>query len=219
MIVSVDDLLAFLNFHLGISTDGSPRPPFTRMFLPSVPLPGWSPLEKGATCGWKDFGAGWAGQNANFPDCAFITRINVERGIAFVIAARSVNADATFPIMEHLFGDLMPELVRLNVPTLLREEEWARVDQSRYVGSFRNAAQGVRIESTPAALQLAVQNAGPEQSATVVTRRLRPADHDIFFTQPVDREVFPFLQFLAPANGGPPQFVWNGRSLWRVASD
>lgn len=216
--VSLDDLMAFLRFHLGMSTGELSDPPFTKMFEPSAPLPGWSPLEKGATCGWKDFGAGWAGQNANFPESAFLTRINVERGIAFVVAARAVNADATFPIMEHLFGELIPELVRLNMPALLRQQEWALVDQSRYIGNYRNAAQDIRIEATPGALQLTIQNARLEEPASLVARKLRPADHDIFFTQPLDRDVFPFIQFLRPADGGSPEFVWNGRNLWRVAS-
>ncbi len=219
MMVSLDDLMAFLRFHLGINAGEPANPPFTKMFAPSAPLPGWSPLEKGATCGWKDFGAGWAGQNANFPEYAFLTRIHLERGIAFVVAARAANADATFPIMERLFGDLIPELVRLDMPTLLRQQEWAHVDQRRYIGSYRNAAQGIRIEATPGALQLAVQNVDREQSASFVTRKLRPADNDIFFTQPMDREGFSFIQFLRPADGGPSEFVWNGRNLWRHASD
>lgn len=219
MMVSLDDLMAFLGFHLGMSTGELPEPPFTKMFAPSAPLPGWSPLEKGSTCGWKDFGSGWAGQNASFPESAFLTRINVERGIAFVVAARAASADATFPIMEHLFGDVIPELARLSMPKLLRQQDWARVDQSRYIGNYRNAAQGIRIEATSAALQLAVQNAGAGQSAPFVTRKLRPADHDIFFTEPMDRESFPFIQFVRPRDSGPARFVWNGRNLWRHASD
>jgi CubicO group peptidase (beta-lactamase class C family) len=217
MIVSLDDLMTFLRFHLGANAAGRAEPPFMQMFEPSAPLPGWSPLEKGATRGWKDFGGGWAGQNASFPASAFLTRINVTRGIAFVVAARAANADATFPIMEHLFGDVIPELARLSMPKLLRQQDWARVDQSRYIGCYRNAAQGIRIEATPAALQLAVNGAGAESSASPVTRRLRAADQDIFFTEPMDRGDFPFIQFLRHPPSGPAGFVWNGRSLWRLA--
>ena len=222
MLLSFDELMALLRHYLALdprpaSRTVGPEVPCAAMFQCVASLPGWSPIEKGAAIGWKYYGVGWFGHNANFPGGTVLIRLHSGQRRAIVVAVKATNVDAAFPILDGVFGDVLPSLVTLNLPTLLTTEQWQSVDSSRFTGIYANRSQTVSIESRQGMLHVILQQAprGASDAAPCISKRLRPAAESIFFPEPGQLETLPFIQFVRPEGAGQFQYIWNGRHVWR----
>lgn len=181
-----------------------------------IPLPGWNPIERGIRLGWKWYGCGWFGHNSVWPRAALMVRIQPRRGIAIAVAARDHPAGA---IAARLFGALLPEFAGARLPKLLDGVD-AALDPTCYTGVYGNRAMAVSVTAQgPSSLELsATSRRGGASARPIVRAALRRAQDDVFFTQPLDGERFPFVQFIAP-RAGRFQYLWNGRCVWRRVRD
>ena len=207
--------LSFLELHLqaGKASDCSPDPGQSLASLQArlVPLPGWSPAEQAAGIGWKYYGEGWFGHNANLTTSSALLRFNPRGGIAIVLSA---GADAAFSALAGLFGAALPELINLKIPRFLNPAERGAVRLERYVGSYAHASQRIEVAAAPKgglSLQLQAQKGGLPASPL----RFRPAQQNVFFCESTSMPELAFIQFLPLKRLDLFDYLWNGKQLWR----
>jgi hypothetical protein len=214
--LSVEDLLKFLRRSIGCAEQW-PSDAATGTPDGIVPLPGWNALECGVYLGWKHHGAGWFGHSSALPGASAMVRVLPRHKIALVIASRHHPAAI---VAARLFGRLLPELVRFEIPRPLSRDELLRVPFNRYAGRYRSAARAVSIRSSRHGLELGAV-CGPTRRGADRPRSaratLRAAARHVFFTNPPGIAEFPFVQFIAP-EGGAFAYLWNGRFVLRRAA-
>ncbi len=212
--ISTSDMLKFLQHHL---TGADPwcfgRANPAELTAQTLALPGWSPLECGTRLGWKHYGLGWYGHNSVLPRAPALVRCHTDHRIAFVVAATEHSPAS---ITGALFGPLLPQFVPLQMPKLLSEAQAACLDTTPYVGVYQNAAATLSIVRTDSgALQLRAYrfDGGATRPSPFLESRLRPARDHLFFLQPAEPRLLPFIQFVCPGSVSF-QYLWNGTSVW-----
>jgi len=204
--VRVEAMLAFIEKHAreALHEDAS-----------VTKLPGWHSSETGIRFGWKCYEGGWIGHNSELSAAAAAVRVHPRERIAIVVESGADAAPA--PILVAMFGRLLPELMRVRFPPLLKASECAGLDAGRYVGQYENEVLRIAItRSTDAVLELRAHrrcNNVVEHSPFVVTP-LRPTRDGIFYLLPHSVHFAPFVQFIGDT-GREFRFLWNGQSVWR----
>jgi Beta-lactamase len=200
--VPVEHLLKFLESHSRGALDAHAS--MTR-------LPGWNSSELGICRGWKCYESGWIGHNSEAPGPAAALRVHAKERIAIVVESGD---QAAAPILAAMFGRLLPDLVRIRIPSRLNTPP---ADTDRYVGKYESEALRVTIfRSDDAALELRAQRriAGLVEETPFLVTPLRAAQDEVFFPQPSSAHLAPLVQFIG-ADGNRFRFLWNGKSIWR----
>ncbi len=173
---------------------------------PIMPLPGWHPLERGVSLGWKYAGAGWFGHQSAWPGASSYLRVHPERGLALAVVA---SAQAAALVALRVFGARLAELF----------ESQARPpgagSASDVSGAYEQAARVVAIAATPRGLHAeawerdehGVRRGVPARAALVPVR-------GVLFARPA-REHLPFVEPVPGGNGA--RWLWNGRCVLRRA--
>ena len=177
-----------------------------------VSLPGWSPSEQGACLGWKYYGAGWFGHNANLPESSTLLRFNCEHHIALVIDASD---NAAFMVLAGLFGTALPEFANLRPPRLLNADECAAASLERYVGTYVQAQSILRVDTTSKRQLLLIIDTPDRRESRA--RLLRAAEGNLFIFEPRDSTDFACVQFVKATEAGTFEYLWNGKQIWRRA--
>jgi CubicO group peptidase (beta-lactamase class C family) len=214
--------LAFLERHLrpGDETNHEAAPESERcsslVGLPSlltqrIKMPGWSPAEQAACIGWKYYGAGWYGHNANMTSCSALLRFNPREGTALAMAGAG---DTTFLMLAGVFGTLLPELANLRIPRLLVSGAEELFESAPYVGRFSRARTHIEV-ATASQRRLSFTFGTTDSEHAPIHGRLRRAENEVFFPDSrVDYEL-PFLQFVRSKHSPGFDYLWNGKQLWR----
>lgn len=209
--LSSRDLMQLLQFHL--STSPAARA-CASLRVDPVGYPGWCPTNRGAACGWNDYGDGWFGHNSVIHNQSSIVRLNPRKQAAISIASRTVHG---YTVLGALFGNTLPEFrLFMPRPKILADDDLRRLLVEPYLGTFENSAIRLSIERGPNArlpLKLRAYDKRGAPRKPLLLRNLRPAEDGVFFTAPAHRQFF-FVQFVAqPAQNNPPM-IWNGSQLW-----
>ena len=174
---------------------------------PVTPLPGWHPLERGVSLGWKYAGAGWFGHQSVWPGASSYLRVQPRRKLALAVVAREQPAAL---VAIALFGSRFPELFeeRSRLPTAEQSPD------NTGAGCYEQAARVVAVTSTPRGLCAEVWERddhgvrrGPPTRASLVPLR------GVLFAQPAS-ELLPYAQHVTGANGA--AWLWNGRWVLRA---
>ncbi|WP_313917196.1 serine hydrolase domain-containing protein [Tahibacter sp.] len=177
-------------------------------------LPGWHPTERSIWRGWKCYGDGWLGHNANLSDRSAMLRINPGEQLAIVVSASEANG-AVFAA-SGVFGDLLPEFRNLRPPRLLKADEVAGLSVHDHVGRYVQARTAVDVTlDAQGVLQLQV---GERDQETGPASRLRAADRGVFVAESRGNPEFQFVQFIAHDASSGSAYLWNGRQIWRRES-
>ena len=200
--LTIANWLLFLETHLGSHASLRAEP---------VPLPGWNPTEQAACSGWKSYGEGWFGHNADLPESSALLRFNPEREVAIVVAAPGHGA---FFALAALFGALLPEFANLRPPRLLKPQECAQLELDSYAGAYARARDTIEIDVS-ACRALSFARRGLRLEREIAPRPLRAADHSLFIPEPRDIPEFAFVQFIASGEAQGFDYLWNGKQLWR----
>lgn len=178
-----------------------------------IKLPGWHPTERSIWRGWKHYGGGWLGHNANLADRSAMLRINASEQLGIFISARESNG-AVYAA-SGVFADLLPEFGNLRPPRLLSPEDASALDLSEHVGRYVQARAVVEISmDEDRALRLTVVERAPDAVASPA-RRLRPTKGDVFLAESAGDGEFLFVQFVANGASSASSYLWNGRQVWR----
>jgi hypothetical protein len=179
----------------------------------AIKLPGWHPTERSIWRGWKHYGDGWLGHNANLADRSAILRINASKRLGIVIAAGDPNG-AIYAALG-VFSDLLPEFRNLRPPRLLKPEETSALDLREHVGEYVQARAVVDITMDESrTLRMSVLRRAPDAVASPA-RCLRPAEGGVFLAESGGDSEFPFVQFIASETSSASAYLWNGRQIWR----
>jgi CubicO group peptidase (beta-lactamase class C family) len=208
------DLLRFLQYQIcGLNRTslgrGNPGALESEVFA----LPGWSPRECGTRLSWKHYGSGWFGHNSVHPGAPALLRVHPRHRIGFIVACTHHSPTS---VATAVFGNDLPEFVSLHMPKLLTAAESSGKGVSQYLGLYQKAAAAIHITGTTiTSLELRVHRRDGEATDTqpFITARLRPARDNIFFVQPADAQLVPFVQFVEPVEGSF-NYLWNGTALW-----
>lgn len=174
-------------------------------------LPGWHPNEQAVRRGWKCYGDGWFGHNANLSDRSALLRVNPLERLAIVISANDPNG-AVFAA-SGVFGDLLPEFRNLRPPRLLKADEAAVLDVHAHVGRYVQARTTVEVtQDEQGALHLVV---GERDGVAPPGSRLRAAHGGVFIAESRGNPEFQFVQFIDADASGASAFLWNGKQVWR----
>ncbi len=177
-------------------------------------LPGWHPTERSICRGWKCYGDGWLGHNANLSDRSAMLRIDPGEQLAIVVSASEANG-AVFAA-SGVFGDLLPEFRNLRPPRLLKADEAAGLSLHDHAGRYVQARTTVDVTlDAQGALQLQV---GEREREAAPPSRLRAADRGVFLAESRGNPEFQFVQFIADAGSSRSAYLWNGRQIWRRES-
>lgn len=179
----------------------------------AIELPGWHPTERSIWRGWKHYGDGWLGHNANLADRSAILRINASERLGIIIATSEPNGAMYAAV--GVFADLLPEFRNLRLPQLLKPEEASTLDLQEHVGKYVQAGAVVEITMDEnRMLRLSVLRRAPDV-VTSPARRLRPAEGGVFLAEPGGDSEFLFVQFIANQTSSASAYLWNGRQIWR----
>ena len=173
--VPIETMLGFLEEYARAAIDQ--RVPMTKG-------PGWHSSEIGVRGGWKCYEGGWVGHNSEAPAPAAAVRVHPERHIAIVIDA---GEQAPAPILAAMFGRVLPELVRIRIPSLLNASACAALATGDYVGRYESEAVSIAItRPNDAALELRAHHrrAGIVEQVPFIVTPLRAAQDDIFYPLP-----------------------------------
>jgi hypothetical protein len=173
-------------------------------------LPGWSGAETGVLRGWKSYGSGWFGHSAARPGAYGLVRVHPVEQVAVFVCSSDQNCSS---VATALFGRMLPTFVPVRSPSLL--PAGSSIDYEIYAGVYEVAAIRIVIERAEGARlgMRAYQRAGQRvESEPFYVGMLRAATEHVFYTDPVDAELFPYLQFVGPAR--PFSYLWNGKGLW-----
>jgi hypothetical protein len=207
--------LAFLESHLQAppqsESDDALAQALASLRAAPVALPGWCPSEQGASLGWKFYGAGWFGHNADLEEASALLRFNPEQGIAIVVEAAGNSA---FSVLAGLMGTALPEFANLKAPRFLNSQECSALELDQYVGTYVRAQNRLEIDSTSPG-QLRVTVATQESSQDVSQQIFRPAQSDMFIPEQRNNPELSFVQFVQANAAGAFGYVWNGKQLWR----
>jgi CubicO group peptidase (beta-lactamase class C family) len=177
-----------------------------------VPLPGWHSLEAGIRLGWKHYGAGWFGHTSEQANAPALVRVHPRWRVGIVVVAEG---RAPMSVAAAVFGKLLPNLVGLRMPKLLRRSELEALDVRRYAHRYENAAFAVSVrpgENAPLEIVAHRRRDGSLEAQPFFAAILHAAERNIFFPIPAEPAHFPFVQFVEPAadHFG---FLWNGKNL------
>jgi hypothetical protein len=178
---------------------------------PVTPLPGWHPLERGVSLGWKYAGAGWFGHQSAWPRASIYLRVQPQRKLALAVVAGDQPAAI---VAIGLFGARLPELFeqRSKLPG-----GDVSSDQPRLAGVYEQAARVVAIERTPRGLcAQAWERDDSGRRCGTPTRALLVPTRGVLFVQPATQLV-PYLELIAGSNGA--AWIWDGRTVLRRVTD
>jgi CubicO group peptidase (beta-lactamase class C family) len=171
-----------------------------------TPLPGWHPLERGITLGFKSAGGGWLGHQSVWPGASTFLRFQPQRQLALAVVAREQPAAL---VALGVLGKHFPELFagRTSVPA----ESCAQLRPGRY----EQAGHVVAIAATPDGLRADAwerdersAQRGQRASATLVRAGC------IWLARPATGLV-PYLEVVPGVDGA--AWLWNGRVVLRRA--
>ena len=212
--LSMQSCLAFLKSQMASSPSdiakGQQRQLRT-LLAEKWPLPGWSPAETACCLGWKSYGAGWFGHNANSADESTVVRFNPDLSIAIVVSGA---ADSAYVALATIFGRSLPEFANFKPPRLLKTAECESLDIGQYEGIYKQARTSIAVaHSTPTTISFSVNDL---QSGEVnPPNSLRPAEDHVFLPRLPDSPEFAFIQFVKSNPAARFDYLWNGRMLWR----
>ncbi|MEX1830111.1 serine hydrolase [Luteibacter sp. CQ10] len=184
---------------------------------PSSPigLPGWHPSERAVCRGWKCYGDGWMGHNANLTTSSAILRIHPEMNAIVLVATDDANGAAV--AASAVFGEILPEFYTMRPPRLMKAADVDVASVARHVGRYVQAQGEVEVTlDEQGVLYLRPTFAG---DATVFPpRRLRPAEQGLFLSESGGNAQFLFVQFVPDGASNDSAFLWNGKQVWRRVS-
>jgi CubicO group peptidase (beta-lactamase class C family) len=207
--MSVNDLLAFLEYHMN---SGASEMECLRRDV--LPLPGWAAGEQGVCQGWKYFGSGWFGHTSILPEYSSLIRINPAARLGIVLGGAKTQLFSTFA---RLFARALPELTHVLLPGRFVKISADAVNFAAYEGRYVTAASTVRIDIASTQIlrhQVTSRSSSTEsQSSEVIS--LRHAGNHLFFPARQTNFDLPFVEFVSPRSNGTFEYIWNGKSLWR----
>jgi len=209
--LTISQWLSFLDAHLRAGTPATgPARRMAELRAATVPLPGWSAAERAIARGWKYYGGGWFGHNANMGDRSALLRFNPQEATAIVLAA---SGDGAFFALAGLFGTALPEFANLRPPRLLTAHERNLLRIEQYPGIYTQSRMRIEVTALPAnTLSLSIHS---HESADEPPRRLRPAQDHIFIPEPGGHPELPYVQFVSSPGSDHFDYLWNGKQLWR----
>jgi hypothetical protein len=222
--LSARDFLQLLIHHLPVDGDDRQDVDLKRCYealrADSLDLLAWRPRLKKRCLAWDDYGAGWFGESARLPRESATLRIHPAAGVAIVVTAASQGGADLVTSM--LFSSVLPEYAEMRTPGAMDRGEWARVDASRYAGTYRNASIVAHVDVAANGSLRALVNprnadsVGPDELA--VKRYLRPARGDLFFPMPPEGNVIPCVRFHRADESGRFRYMHTGKHLLRRVS-
>lgn len=184
---------------------------------PSSPigLPGWHPSERAVSRGWKCYGDGWMGHNANLTTSSAVLRIHPGMNAAVLVATDDANGAPV--AASAVFGEILPEFYAMRPPRLMKATDVDAASMVRHVGRYVQAQGEVEvILDEQGALCLRPTLAG--DANVFPPRRLRPAEQGLFLSEAGGDAQFLFVQFVPDGSSNDSAFLWNGKQLWRRVS-
>jgi CubicO group peptidase (beta-lactamase class C family) len=175
-----------------------------------VASPGWA-IEKGMCLGWKCYGEGWYGHNAQLPDSSLVVRFNPGARSGILVSAHGPGAGLVYARM---FGQLMPEVRARDTPKPLRDP----VDEDHVraiLGTYGNEMTTAMVGRGPAGPTISFARSGDDPSARSSTAEaLIPCNQNAFLIPLQHRLQGTWIQFLGSSSGRS-RFLWNGRGVLR----
>jgi CubicO group peptidase (beta-lactamase class C family) len=175
-----------------------------------VASPGWA-IEKGMCLGWKCYGEGWYGHNAQMPESSLVVRFNPEARSGILICAHGPSAGIVYARM---FGQLMPEVRARDTPKPLHDP----VDDdyvSAIVGTYGNEMTTAVIGRGATGPTISFARSGDDPSGRFSTAdALIPCTQKAFLIPLQHRLRGTWIQFLGSSSGRS-RFLWNGRGVLR----
>lgn len=178
---------------------------------------GWQARFSRVGLGWNEYGAGWFGHSAKFAGESAVVRFCPSHDLG--IAITGVPEECAFAILAALFSKMLPEFTAAgSSPKPLSAAEWEQLNPSRYVGTYENASWSLVVDLARNR-QLRVraylkEGLDPEFPEPYAKRYLKPANSDIFFTDPPEPILLPYMQFLTADDAGSCSYIQNGRQVF-----
>jgi CubicO group peptidase (beta-lactamase class C family) len=136
-----------------------------------ITMPGWSPAEQAACLGWKYYGSGWYGHNANMTTTSALLRFNPRQRMAIAVAGSN---DTAYLTLAGLLGTALPEFANLRIPRLLKSQPGESRTTDPYIGSYSHGPTRVEVmNGSQGCLSVSFQSRVP--GSTLIQGRLRPA--------------------------------------------
>jgi transposase-like protein len=180
----------------------------------AVSFPGWSPVRRSARVGWFDHGGGWLGHNGQTDASTILVRFNPAKRLVVLVASDSAADSAT--VMPKLFRKVLPEFQHWPQITPLSEVESASLVPSLLAGQYANAHGTADIVAQGNTLVLKYRCFNETGSQVAVLTPLRISESNIIFTFSSEIGALGGLvQFIRPDRTGRPQYIWDGRKVWR----
>jgi CubicO group peptidase (beta-lactamase class C family) len=215
--IRLNDMLSFLEANLEPAESEASHVPIgfnlSSLLDDPVPLPGWSPSERGACLGWKSFGDGWFGHNSLLPATTTILRMHPAKQTAIVLSGA---AESTFAVYTRVFSKLLPEFSLSRLPALLDDAQLASLQMSEYEGRYENAALSVTVSSSGGTLQFQVlENRLAPSEIQIAPQQLVAAANHLFMPAARSIAQLPVLQFVRTPERRSFEYLWNGQGLLR----
>ena len=177
--------------------------------VPTVPLPGWHPLERGVCLAWKYAGAGWFGHQSVWPRASTFLRVQPERELALAVLA---SEEAAALVALGVFGARVPELFEWQA---MPAHDRPAHDAADAPGAYEQAARAIVISRAPCGLQSetwerderGARRGTPARASFVGAR-------GVLFSRPAN-EHLPYAELVRGEGGA--RWLWNGRCVLRRA--
>lgn len=208
--LSLLDIVSFLQRLIADSHESPENSILSVALSDHVASPGWA-IEEGMCLGWKSYGEGWYGHNAQLPNSSLVVRFNPRTRCGVLVSAQGPSAGI---IYARMFGQLMPEVRVRNTPKPLRDP----LDEnykSAILGTYSNEVTSAVVGRYSTGLTITFVR--PSYDATPQSRRvdaLIPCTQKAFLLPLQHRLHGTWVQFLG-SSSGKARFLWDGRGVLR----
>jgi CubicO group peptidase (beta-lactamase class C family) len=212
--LSARHFLAFLKAHFAARCAADPsRGAAHRLdVMPGkhVAMPGWC-LERGASVGWKYFGAGWYGYDGVTATASSRIRLRFEERIGIVVLAEGRGAGIA---LARLFGRTYPELCPASLPT--EPDGGGRPDASvarTCVGEYVNRSRSIRVGAREDSCLQFTSRELRDPGAEAIEAVLIPYRGRLYIPRYKARRLSPVVEFVGNAERA--THLWDGSQLLR----
>jgi hypothetical protein len=210
---SARHFLAFMKAHFAARCAADPsRGSMHRLdVMPGahVAMPGWC-LERGASVGWKYFGAGWYGYDGVTRSASSRIRLRFEQQIGIVVVAEGKGAGI---VLARLFGEDYPELCPVSLLRDLHDTGYPDESVARAcAGEYGNRSRSVRIDVAEGA-SLRLTSRELRDPGEVIEAVLKPYRGRLYIPQAKGRRLSPVVEFVGNVERA--THLWDGSQLLR----
>ena len=221
--ISASDLLdlASLYFVNGKNATNDSTRLLNSMRDHAVGFAGWTGMGNKVGLGWHCYPGEWWGYNgATVDGGSLLMRMQPEAGVALAIISKKLPAHY---LAMSAFSEVLPEAKMIRPPKLLSAAELAATDltdwEGRYeIGSLALDIRSVRTNDLSLTIKHRFEDYGPLEAP--ISCGVRIAENRTFYTVPAELRFLSLGQIVdLPMGGRQQRYVWNGRRLWRKATD